>query len=365
MARDPVCGMEIDEDRARHRYQYHGTSYYFCSERCRESFEQDSEKYLKALDEDLTDRRKVAIVGTGQVGATFAFALMVSGLATSIALIDQRPEMAEGHAMDLNHGLSFVQPTKVYAGDYTECKDAGIVVVTAGAAQKPGERRLDLVKKNTEIFKEIIPEIAQHNPRILLIVTNPVDVLTFAALKLSEYPMNRVMGSGTTLDTARFRYLLSEHCQVDPRNVHAYIIGEHGDSEVAVWSRATIGGIPFRDYCLVCEKQCSPGERDEIFTRVKKAAYEIIERKGYTNFAIALALVRIAGSILRDENSVLTVSTLVDNYYGISDVCLSVPVILNRNGVSKALKLDLDELEAEKFQSSAKVLKNVIKTLEL
>jgi L-lactate dehydrogenase len=224
---------------------------------------------------------------------------------------------------------------------------------------------LDLVQKNTGIFKDIIPKIVNYNPRILLIVTNPVDILTYVALKLSEYPMNRVMGSGTTLDTARFRYLLSEHCRVDPRNVHAYIIGEHGDSEVAVWSRVSIGGIPFRDYCLVCEKQCSQSEREEIFTSVKNAAYEIIERKGYTNFAIALALVRVAGSILRNENSVLTVSSLVDNYYGISDVCLSVPVILNSNGVSKALKLDLDEPEAEKFQSSAKALKNVIKTLEL
>lgn len=365
MAKDPVCGMEVDEDRAKHRHRYRGKSYYFCTERCKDSFEQDPVKYLKALDEDLTDRRKVAIVGTGQVGSTFAFALMVSGLVTSIVLIDQRSEIAKGHAMDLNHGLSFVPPTRIYAGGYSECKDAGIVVVTAGAAQKPGETRLDLVRKNTDIFKAIIPEIVQYNPRILLIVTNPVDILTYVALKLSKYPMNRVMGSGTTLDTPRFRYLLSEHCQVDPRNVHAYIIGEHGDSEIAVWSQATIAGIQFLDYCPVCRKQCSPGEREEIFTKVKNAAYEIIEKKGYTNFAIALALVRIAGSILRHENSVLTVSTLLDGYYDISDVCLSVPVILNRNGISKIIKIALDEAEIKKLQASATVLKEVIEGLDI
>lgn len=177
--------------------------------------------------------------------------------------------------------------------------------------------------------------------------------------------MNRVIGSGTALDTARFRYLLSRHCEVDPRNVHAYIIGEHGDSEVPVWSQANIAGVSFREYCSVCEKQCPRDEREEIFEQVKNAAYEIIKKKGATYFAIALALVRIVESILRDENSVLTVSTLLDNYYGISDVCLSTPVILNRNGVSKVLKIALDELEIKKLQASAAVLKDVIKGLDI
>lgn len=365
MAKDPVCGMEVDEDRAKHRYQYKGKLFYFCTERCKESFEQEPEKYLKALDEEMTDRRKVAIVGTGQVGATFAFALMVSGLATSIVLIDRRPEMAEGHAMDLNHGLSFVPPARIYASDYSECKDASIVVITAGAAQKPGETRLDLVQKNTDIFKAIIPEIVKYNPRILLIVTNPVDILTYVALKLSGYPMNRVMGSGTTLDTARFRYLLSEHCQVDPRNVHASIIGEHGDSEVAVWSQVNVAGVPLKDYCPVCKRNCPIEEREEIFNQVRSAAYEIISRKGYTNFAIALALVKIVESILRDENSVLPVSTLVDNYYDITDLCLSIPVILNRNGISRVIKIALDESEITKLQASATVLKEVIEALDI
>jgi len=267
--------------------------------------------------------------------------------------------------MDLNHGLSFVQPSRIYVGDCSDCKNADIVVVTAGAGQKPGETRLDLVRKNTDIFKDIIPEIVRYNPRTLLIVSNPVDVLTYVALKVSQYPINRVIGSGTTLDTARFRYLLSRHCGVDPRNIHAYIIGEHGDSEVPVWSQANIAGVSLRQHCPVCRRKCLESEREEIFNQVKNAAYEIIERKGATYFAIGLAVVRIVGSILRDENSVLTVSTLVDSYYDVSDVCLSVPVILNRNGISKILKIGLDESEVEKLKTSATVLRNVIKTLDI
>jgi L-lactate dehydrogenase len=311
------------------------------------------------------DERKVVIVGTGQVGSTFAFALMVSGLSTSIVLVDRSRELAEGHAMDLNHGLSFVQPSNIYAGDYPDCKDACLVVVTAGANQKPGETRLDLVRRNTEIFKKIIPKVVEHNPRILLIVSNPVDILTHVTLKLSRYPANRVIGSGTALDTARFRSLLGRHCGVDPRNVHAYIIGEHGDSEVAVWSGANIGGVTFREYCPVCGADCLQDERDKIFNQVREAAYEIIDRKGATNFAIALALVRIAGSILRDENSVLTVSTLLERYYDISDICLSVPVIVNRNGASKTLRIELDDSEIADLQTSAKVLKEIVRTLDL
>lgn len=312
-----------------------------------------------------SEERKVVIVGAGQVGATFAFALMISGLASRITLIDQAAERAEGHVMDLNHGLSFVQPCRIYAGDYSDCGDASIVVVTAGASQKPGETRLDLTQRNADIFKSVIPQIVQHHPKILVIVSNPVDVLTYVALKISQYPQNRIIGSGTVLDTARFRYLLSRNCQVDPRNVHAYIVGEHGDSEVPVWSRVHIGGVSFRDYCAACQKNCTRNERDEIFNQVRSAAYEIINRKGATTFAIGLALVRIVGSILRDENSVLTVSTLLDGYYGISDVCLSVPVILNGSGVSRTLEIVLDESEMGKLRASADVLKAVIKKLDI
>jgi L-lactate dehydrogenase len=363
MAEDPVCGMEVDENQTKHSIQHRGKMYYFCASRCKDSFEKNPEKYLKVLKMEHGEERKVAIVGTGQVGSTFAFALMISGLATSIVLIDQARALAEGHVMDLNHGLSFVQPSNIYVGDYPDCKDASMVVVTAGASQKPGETRLDLVRRNTDIFKKIIPQIVEYNPRMLVIVSNPVDVLTYVALKLSQYPMNRVIGSGTVLDTARFRSLLSRHCQVDPRNVHAYIIGEHGDSEVPVWSQVSIGAVAFREYCPVCQRDCPQDERDEIFNQVKNAAYEIIKRKGATNFAIGLSLVRIAESILRDENSILTVSTLLDSYYDISDVCLSIPVILNRNGVSKTLKIVLDKSEITSLQASAKVLKDVIKSL--
>ena len=317
------------------------------------------------LEKKMAEIRKVVVIGAGQVGATFSFALMSSGLASHIALVDLHTDLAEGHAMDLNHGLSFTQPTTIESGDYSACKNADIIVVTAGAAQKEGETRLDLVRKNTEIFKKIIPEITAYDPGILLIVSNPVDVLTYVALQVSGYPMNRVIGSGTSLDTARFRFLLSKHCKVDPRNVHAYIIGEHGDSEVPLWSLVNIAGVPFLDYCPVCEKSCLPNERTEIFNQVKDAAYEIINKKGYTNFAIALALVRIVGSIIRNENSVLTVSTLLDNYYGIKDVCLSIPVILNRNGVFKQVPVILDETEANALQVSAKTLRGVIDELNI
>jgi L-lactate dehydrogenase len=311
------------------------------------------------------ETRKVVVVGTGQVGATFAYTLLINGLAANIILVDQNRELSEGHSMDLNHGLSFVQPAMVYSGDYSDCKGADIVVVTAGAAQKEGETRLDLARKNTEIFKNLIPKIVAHDPEILLIVSNPVDILTYVALKISGYSTNRVIGSGTSLDTARFRFLLSKHCQVDPRNVHAYIVGEHGDSEVPLWSLVNIAGVAFIDYCPTCEKNCSPGEREEIFNQVKNAAYEIITKKGYTNFAIALALVRIVSSIIRNENSVLTVSTLLDNFYGIKDICLSVPAILNRYGAYKHMPIAMSETETEKLRRSAGILKEIVQGLNI
>jgi L-lactate dehydrogenase len=314
MAKDPACGMEVDESQSPLSAQYMGKTYYFCSESCRTAFVSNPEKYAEVFRQPAAGRRKVVVVGAGQVGATICFALMISGLASTIVLVDLNKDLSEGHAMDLNHGLSFVQPTSIFAGDYSDCKGADIVIVTAGAAQKKGETRLDLVRKNTGIFKDIIPKVAEQDPGIILIVTNPVDILTYVALKISGYPVNRVIGSGTSLDTARFRFLLSRHCRVDPRNVHAYIIGEHGDSEVPVWSQVNIAGVPLRDTCPVCRRDCLIGEREGIFEQVKNAAYEIINRKGYTNFAISLALVRIVGSILRDENSVLTVSSFIDDF---------------------------------------------------
>lgn len=332
MLKDPVCRMELNEQKPPpYKTAYKGETYYFCTENCKAA----------------------------------SFALMISGVTTSIVFIDRDFERSRGHVMDLTYGLPLAQPARVLAGDYTDCKGADIVVVTAGTAQKQGQTRLDLVRKNTEIFKEIIPKIVEQEPGIILVVSNPVDILTYVALKISGYPMNRVIGSGNCLDTARFRFLLSRRCRVDPRDVHGYVIGEHGDSEVPVWSQVNIGGVPLKDYCPVCQRGCSQEKREDIFQQVKGAAYEIINRKGYTNFAISLALVRLVSSILRDENSVLTVSGLVDNCYGINDLCLSIPVIMNMNGILKHLSIKLDETETKMLQKSANTLKEIIRTLSI
>src|SRR4030042_1836479 len=269
--------------------------------------------------------------------------------------------------MDLNHGVSLEQPVKIYSAGYEGCKDADIVVISVGAKQAPGQTRIDLVKTNTAIFKETIPKIVKHaGETILLVVSNPMDILTYITLKISGFPQNRVLGSGTVLDSSRFRYLISEHCRVDPRNVHAYIIGEHGDSELAVLSNANIGGMVLAKYCPICDSQCNyKKELEGIFEEVKNAAYRIIDAKGATYYAIGLALVKIAESILRDENSVLPVSTLIDDYYGIRDVCLSIPSIVNRNGVERFLRLELSHSEEEQLKHSAKTLRGVIDSIKL
>ncbi len=231
---------------------------------------------------------KIAIVGAGNVGATFAYALLQSGLASEIVLIDANKTKAEGEAMDLNHAVPFVHPTKIKAGEYIDCKGAAITVVTAGSSQKPGETRLDLVHRNVDIFKQIVPQIVSNNPDgLLLIATNPVDVLSYASWKFSGLPSSRVIGSGTILDTARFRYLLSQHAEVDPRSVHAYIIGEHGDSEVPVWSLANIAGMRLQDYCKANCKGFEPEVWEDIYRQTRDAAYQIIERKGETYYAVA------------------------------------------------------------------------------
>jgi L-lactate dehydrogenase len=312
-------------------------------------------------------RPKVAIIGAGNVGSTFAFSLMISGLAREIALIDRNEIKARGECMDLNHGLSLAHPTKIYSSGYEGCRDADIVVITAGAKQKPGQTRMDLIQANTEIFKEIIPKITKYGRNaILLVVSNPVDVLTYVTLKISGFPPHKVVGSGTVLDTSRFRYLISEHCGVDPRNVHAYIIGEHGDTELPVWSNANIGGMILAKYCPMCSRHdhCDrKKELAEIFEEVKSSAYKIIEAKGATYYAIALALVRIVEAMLRDENSVLPVSTLINDYYGADDICLSIPSLVNRNGVERFLNLELSTEEQKQFRHSANTLKEAIKNI--
>jgi L-lactate dehydrogenase len=309
---------------------------------------------------------KVAVVGVGSVGASFAYSLLIHGVVSEISLIDANAEKAMGEAMDLEHGLPFAEPVRIKAGDYGECANADIVVIAAGAAQKPGESRLNLVERNVAVFKQVIPNIKEHNDRcILLIATNPVDIMTYVSLKLSGFPPNRVIGSGTVLDTSRLRSLIGEHFKIDSRNVHAYIIGEHGDSEVPVWSSASIAGVNLKEYCPFCGMKYDKQYLNQIFEQVKNAAYKIIDFKGSTYYAIGLGLTRIVESIIRDENAIFTVSSLLRDYYGVSDVCLSVPSILNKDGIVQTIKLPLEDTEIKMFQKSASIIKKLIQSLNM
>ncbi|MEA4884341.1 MAG: L-lactate dehydrogenase [Clostridia bacterium] len=307
-------------------------------------------------------RTKVSVVGTGLVGSTFAYTLMISGLASEIVLVDAREGRAEGEAMDLSHGESFVPPVVVASGGWEATAHSDLVVLTAGVAQQPGEPRLALVKRNLSVFRSVAPEVARWSPdAVLLVVTNPVDIMTYAAMKLSGFPAARVVGSGTLLDSARFRHLLSVHCGVAPANVHAYIVGEHGDSEVPVWSTANIVGLNLDQYCPVCGKGCGREVRDAIFEQVRGAAYAIIQRKGATYYAVALAMTAITRAILRDENAVMTVSCLIDGYCGVHDVCLSIPAVINRGGVDRQLEIPLAPSEQAGFVESARILADAAK----
>ncbi len=307
---------------------------------------------------------KVAVVGAGFVGATFAYALLQSGLATEIVLIDANQAKAEGEAMDLNHAVPLARPARVWAGDYSDCAGAAVTVITAGSNQRPGETRLDLASRNAGIFRSIVPQVAANNPNgLLLIATNPVDILTYAAWKLSGLPKERVIGSGTILDTARFRYLLSQYFQVDARSVHAYIIGEHGDSEVPVWSLANIAGMRLPDYCAQNDMHCVDQDLQDIFQQTRDAAYQIIQRKGATYYAIGSGLLRIVEAMIRDQSTVLSVSSLIENYYGIQDVFLSMPSIVDRGGIERVLRLDLSAQEIHGLRNSANVLQKMTRDL--
>lgn len=299
------------------------------------------------------------------MGASFAYALLFRGLASEIVLIDGNAAKAEGEAMDLNHAVPFTHSTRIWAGDYADCAGAAVTVIAAGAAQKPGETRLDLVKKNARIFASIVPQVVKHNPDgILLIATNPVDVLSYVAWKLSGLPAERVIGSGTILDTARFRYLLSQHFNVDARSVHGFIVGEHGDSEVPVWSLTNIAGMRLPEYVKHNDAKCSPEEMERIFAQTRDAAYEIIHRKGATYYAVAAGLMRITEAILRDQSTVLSVSSLVRGLYGIEDVYLSLPTVLHRGGVERVIHLNLSVDEEAKLRDSARVLRETIAGLK-
>lgn len=310
---------------------------------------------------------KIAVVGgAGAVGASAAYALMMSGLASEIVLVDVNERRAEGEAMDLAHGAPFVQPVTIRAGSYADCKDCQIVVITAGAAQKPGETRLDLVKKNTGIFRSMVPQIAEAAPNaILLVVANPVDILTLTAVEASGFPARRVIGSGTVLDTARLRALIGQRLNVDPRSVHGYVIGEHGDSEVVVWSRATVAGMPIAEFCTQRGETCDEDLQAEISEQVKRAAYEIIERKGATYYAIGLGVRHVIEAILRDQNTVLTVSTLMTGQFGIENICLSLPSIVDHGGIEGVLMPKLSDDELAALRRSADVLKETAEAVGL
>lgn len=298
---------------------------------------------------------KIVVIGAGFVGSTAAYTLLLRQRMSELVLIDVNRDKALGDALDMNHGLPFIGGAKVWAGDYSDCAGADIIVVTAGAAQRPGETRLDLLKRNAAIFQSIIEEVTRYNREgILLIATNPVDIMSYYSWKKSGFPVERVIGTGTLLDSARFRYLIGEKMQVDPRSVHAHIIGEHGDSELPVWSRANIAG---EDLPLSAEDQ------QEIFENTRTAAYQIIQAKAATYYAIALAIDRICTAILHNESSVLTVSTLLQNYHGISDVYLGVPCVVNRSGIREVLHLSLSDKEVQLLKRSADTLKEQMKNI--
>lgn len=304
---------------------------------------------------------RVVLVGTGFVGSSYAFAMINQGVAEELVLVDLNKEKSEGDAMDLNHGMAFApSQTKIWFGSYADCKDADLVVLCAGANQKPGETRLDLVEKNTKIFKSIVEEImASGFDGIFLVATNPVDILTYAVWKFSGLPKERVIGSGTILDTARFRFLLGDYFKVDTRNVHAYIIGEHGDTELPVWSHADIGGKPIAKM-MKDQERYKHDDLEQIFTNVRDAAYHIIQRKGATYYGIAMGLVRLTKAILHDENSILTVSAQLNGEYGHHDIYIGVPAIVNRSGIREIVELSLDDEEQKKFDHSVEVLKQAM-----
>ena len=305
---------------------------------------------------------KVAMIGCGFVGSASCFAIMQSGLFREMVLIDANKEKAEGEALDISHGLLFAKPMDIYAGDYSDISDAAIVIVSAGANQKPGETRLDLVKKNVGIFKNIMPQIRDSGfEGILLIVANPVDILTAVARELTGFPEARVFGSGTVLDTARLKYLLGEHLGVDSRTIHAFIIGEHGDSEIVAWSSANVSGVPINDFCEMRGHFRHEESMIAIAASVKNSAYEIIQKKPATYYGIAMSVMKIWEAVIRDEESILPVSVALHGDFGMNDVTLSMPAIVGKNGIETLVPIRLSVEEQAKLMESAETLKKIYK----
>ncbi|MBL4935836.1 L-lactate dehydrogenase [Clostridium sp. YIM B02515] len=311
-------------------------------------------------------RTKVSIIGAGFVGSSIAYSLMMSNLVSELVIVDINRDKAEGEAMDLSHGSAFVKPIDIVSGDYSSTEDSDIVIITAGVNRKPGESRLDLINKNLNIFKSIVPEVVKYSPQaILLVVSNPMDILTYITYKLSGFPKERVIGSGTVLDTSRLRYLLGKHFCVDVRNIHAYIMGEHGDSEIVAWSTASVAGMDIDSFCGTTCKECDDSFKNDIYDEVKNAGKKVIEKKGATYYAIGLAVRRIVECILRDENSILTVSTLLSGEYGIDNVYMGIPTIVGRDGVKRVLEVKLNEDEKLKLKTSSDTLKELISGIEI
>lgn len=309
---------------------------------------------------------KVGIIGAGNVGIRYAFSLMISGIARSIVIVDIDKKRTEGEAIDLASGMPYVSPVEIISGDYSDLAHSDLIVITAGRKQKPGESRLELIQANAEIFKDIIPRIMRYaGESILLVVSNPVDVLSYVAFKISGKPHSKVIGSGTVLDSARLRLLLSEHCNIDARNIHAYILGEHGDSEFPVWSKAMFGGMSLSDHCQSCRQCDNQIALQRIFEDARDFAYKIIERKGETSYGIGLALVRISEAVLKDQNSVLPVSCFVEDYYGLGGLYMSLPAVINKNGVREMLRIQLDDNEVALLKKSAETIQGVINTLKI
>lgn len=312
----------------------------------------------------VNDKRKVVLVGTGMVGMSYAYSLLNQNVCDELVLIDLDKRRAEGEAMDLNHGLAFSAASmKIYQGEYEDCKDADIVVISAGVAQKPGETRLALLKRNAKVFRSIVePVTASGFDGIFLVATNPVDLMTRITYALSGFNPRKVLGTGTALDTARLRYLLGEYLRVDPRNVHAYVMGEHGDSEFVPWSQAQVATKSILELCAE-NPDIEKGRLTEIEKEVREAAYKIIEAKNATYYGIGMALTRITRAILGDENSVLTVSAMLRGEYGQTDVFSGVPCIINKTGIQRVLKLSLTQEEADRFGDSCKMLKECYEEL--
>lgn len=310
--------------------------------------------------------QKAAIIGCGFVGTSIAFTLVQKGIFSELVLVDVNKDKAEGEVMDLSHGLPFAKEMEIKAGDYEDIADCAMIIITAGANQKPGETRLDLVHKNVAIYKSIIPQILKYNKdAILLIVSNPVDIMTYTALKLSGYPRQRVIGSGTVLDTARLKYHLSRHLNVDSKSIHAFIIGEHGDSELALWSSANVSGIPLNHFCELRGYYDHEAATDRIYKDVRDSAYEIIGKKGATYYGVAMAVARIVECIIRNEHSILPISVYMDGLYGLKDLCISIPTVVGQNGAEKILDIPLDDEEMTKLLKSTEELKTVLTEIEI